>query len=187
MKKASGTAASRFCRPPLFRYEILSVFFSLFSSLSTLALREVVVVVHLDRLEDALSGSVGVEEVVDLIRLCFLFFKREGEFFLFLLPISLPFPPFPIFPPSLLVLSSVHLHILVLVLLVVLEEPPDLVQAVLRQLRNVLEVAVLGVVRVDGDNLVVALALVDHLHHADRFRAQEGHGNDGLLGRGCLG
>ena len=75
-----------------------------------------------------------------------------------------------------------HLDVLVLVLLVVLEEPPDLVEPVLGQLGDVLKVAVLGVVGVDGDDLVVALALVDHLHHADGLGAQEGHGDDGLLG-----
>ena len=76
---------------------------------------------------------------------------------------------------------SPHLDVLVLVLLVVLEEPPDLVQPVLGQLRNVLKVAVLRVVGVDRDDLVVAFALVDHLHHADGLGAEKGHGHDGLL------
>jgi hypothetical protein len=181
-----------------------------------------VVVVHLDRLEDALPGGVGVEEVVDL----FFFFSswKKGEFFFptpkekheaisslrcrsarreheatsslrcrsarkktrgnFFAPLSLR--PKEKHEATFVLggklkKKKTHLDVLVLVLLVVLEEPPDLVQPVLGQLRDVLEVAVLGVVSVDGDDLVVALALVDHLHHADGLRAQEGHGHDGFL------
>lgn len=51
----------------------------------------------------------------------------------------------------------------------------------LGQLRDILEVPVLRVVGVDGDDFVVAFPLVDHLHHADGLRAQEGHGHDGFL------
>ena len=137
------------------------------------------VVVHLNRLEDALSGGVGVEEVVDLfLRRVFFSSSFFSEFFFSRVERergkknSKKSTP----PPT-----QAHLDVLVLVLLVVLEEPPDLVQPVLGQLADVLEVAVLGVVGVHGDDLVVALALVDHLHHADGLGAEEGHRDDGLL------
>ncbi len=45
--------------------------------------------------------------------------------------------------------------------------------AVLGELGNVVKVFVLGVISVHGDDLVVTLALVKHLHHTDGLGAQE--------------
>lgn len=59
--------------------------------------------------------------------------------------------------------------------------PPDLQLAVLGQLRDAVEVPVLRVVGVHRDYLVVLLALVDHLEHANGLGAQEGHGHHRLL------
>ena len=119
------------------------------------------VVVHLNRLEDALSGGVGVEEVVDLfLRRVFFSSSFFSEFFFSRVERergkknSKKSTP----PPT-----QAHLDVLVLVLLVVLEEALDLGQAVLRQLRDVGEAAVLGVVGMHRDDLVVLLALVHHL------------------------
>lgn len=53
----------------------------------------------------------------------------------------------------------VDAHFFVLVLFVVFKKAANLVQAVHGQFGDVVEAAVLGVVGVDGDDLVVALAL----------------------------
>jgi len=50
-------------------------------------------------------------------------------------------------------------HLLVLVLLVVFEEAPDLLEAVRGELADVVVVAVLGIVGADGYDLVVLLTL----------------------------
>ncbi len=59
--------------------------------------------------------------------------------------------------------------------------PPDLCQAVWRQLRDVCEVPKLWVIRVHCDDLVILLPLIQHLHDADGLGAQEAHGHHWLL------
>jgi hypothetical protein len=66
-----------------------------------------------------------------------------------------------------------HLRRLAFQLLVVLEEHLQLRQPVLRQVVEVVIVAVLRVVAVDADDLLVALALVHQRQHADRLGAQD--------------
>jgi len=72
-------------------------------------------------------------------------------------------------------------HFLVFQLLVVFEEIAQFLDAMGRQLPDRGVVAVFGVVGVDGDDLVVGLALVAHHHHADGAHLEDGQGHDRLL------
>ena len=72
-------------------------------------------------------------------------------------------------------------------------DAPDLSEAVLWHLGDVGDVLVLRVVDVDGDDLVVALALVNHVHDADASHPHEAHWhhrllhhNEDILHRRCL-
>ena len=75
----------------------------------------------------------------------------------------------------------VHDDRLVLERLVVLEEAAELRDPVRRQLADRGVVDVLRIVGVDGEDLVVLLALIAHLHDADRAGAQDRQRNDLLL------
>src|SRR5215207_9417416 len=74
-----------------------------------------------------------------------------------------------------------HVHLLAFQHLVVLEEPLELSQPVLRQLAVMFVGSVLRVVEVDADYLLVALAFVDHVHHPDRARPEQAKGLDRFL------
>ena len=64
-------------------------------------------------------------------------------------------------------------------LLVVLEEAAEHHQPVRRQLAGLAEAVELGVVDGHGEDLVVALAAVDHRHQADRPRRDQRQRRDG--------
>src|SRR5215210_3619565 len=84
--------------------------------------------------------------------------------------------------PGLLGIGEVaHVHLLAFQHLVVLEEALQLRQPVLRELAVMFVGAVLGVVEVDADYLLVALAFVDHVHHPDRARPQDAERLDRFL------
>src|SRR5215203_4078212 len=74
-----------------------------------------------------------------------------------------------------------HVYLLAFQHLVVLEEALELRQPVLWQLAVVFVGAELGVVEVYADDLFVALAFVDHVHHPDRARLQQAKGLDRFL------
>lgn len=61
--------------------------------------------------------------------------------------------------------------------------PPDLIQPVWWQLRDVCEVLELWVVCMHSNQLVVLLALVKHLHDTDGAHPHEAHGHNRLLHR----
>ena len=65
------------------------------------------------------------------------------------------------------------IHLLALQHLVVLEEALELRQPVVWQLVVVFIGALFRVVEVDADDLLVALAFVDHVHHPDRTCPQQ--------------
>lgn len=67
----------------------------------------------------------------------------------------------------------VHRDILVLVLLIVLEEAPDLLKAMGGQLRDVPDMRILGIVQVHADDFIVLFTMVDHLHQPDGSHLQE--------------
>ena len=79
------------------------------------------------------------------------------------------------------VVEFAHIHLLALQHLVVLVEALELRQTVLWELAVVFVGAVLGVVGVDADDLLAALAFVDHVHHPDRACTQQAKGLDRFL------
>ena len=77
--------------------------------------------------------------------------------------------------------DDVDLDGLAFEVLVVLEEALKLALAVTGQLIDVGVGGVLGIVDVDGDDLLVALAFVEHVEDADRPSAKDAHGHHRLL------
>lgn len=63
--------------------------------------------------------------------------------------------------------ESLELDLFQLQRFVILEESLNCLEPVLRQLRDVVVVAVFEIVGMDRDDLIVLLVLVNHLHRAD--------------------
>ncbi len=59
--------------------------------------------------------------------------------------------------------------------------PTNLCQPVLGQLVDIIIVSKLRIIRVYCNDLVILLALINHLHHTNWLGAQEGHRDDWRL------
>lgn len=71
-------------------------------------------------------------------------------------------------PPGLLnALEVLHDNLLLLQLLIILEESMDLIDEMLRDVLHLADVLQRDVILGDGDDLIVLLTLIEHVHHSD--------------------
>jgi len=78
-------------------------------------------------------------------------------------------------------IELINNHLLILILLIILKEPPNLCQTVLWQVGNVGVITKLGIISVDGNDLIILLTLVEHAHASDGLGSEEGEGDYWLL------
>jgi hypothetical protein len=81
-------------------------------------------------------------------------------------------------PGLLLAHKLLNHNLLILQLLIVLEEPMHLIEQMLRYILKLINMPQRLIISGDGDDLIVLLALVEHMHDADDLGLDQAHGLD---------